>query len=294
MKYLLSSLLLLFSTSIIANQSINQTLAADKQGNVKIRVVSTDLEVVAWEKAEVRVVGELDDDIEEFIFEKSGNSILIEVRPENNSSHHWGGYDNAHLTIHVPSGSSVQSTAVSSDFTAIGVHGGLDATTVSGDIELSDITNGVEAESVSGDIELAKGGGKMKLTSVSGDITAVGKAQQFVVQTVSGDIEASIGKSDFVDLNSVSGDIEISFELAKDGRVDGSTVSGDIVLNFQNKTVNARFDLDTGPGGDIENSITRDRPDSSFIGSEEISFSSGNGDGSVELNTMSGTIELNH
>jgi hypothetical protein len=71
-------------------------------------------------------------------------------------------------------------------------------------------------------------------------------------------------------------------------------VSGDIVLKFKNKTVNARFDLDTGPGGDIENSITNDRPDSSFIGSEEISFTSGNGDGSVELNTMSGTIELNH
>lgn len=293
MKYLLSSLLLLISASAIAGQSINKTLAADINGDVTIRVVRTDLEVIAWDKAEVRVVGELDDDIKEFIFKKSGNSILIEVKPKNGSGHRWGS-NNAELTIHVPAGSSVQSAAVSSDFTAIGIQGGIDTTTVSGDIELSEISDGVEAESVSGDIELENGSGKIRLSSVSGDITAAGSATHFIVQTVSGDIEASIGKTDLLDLNSVSGDIDIIFELAIDGRVDGSTVSGDIVLNFKSEIVNARFDLDTGPGGDIENSITKDRPDSSFIGSEEISFTSGNGDGSVELNTMSGTIELNH
>ena len=84
----------------------------------------------------------------------------------------------------------------------------------------------------------------------------------------------------------------MDFELLEDGRVDAETVSGDIDLEFSSSTVNAWFEINTGPGGDIRNELTQDRPDSSFIGAEEIQFKSGDGSATVEISTMSGTVSL--
>jgi len=295
MKYQISSLLLLIaiSTTTFAGEKIDKTLAVQPNGSVEIIVVKTDVEVKVWDKAEVRVVGELDDAAERFIFETSGSETTIEIEiDDGHFGRHWSMDSDSHLTIHIPSNSSLHAGGVSSDFSVTGVKGGTEVESVSGDIDIIGSIERIEIESVSGDINIKDSSGKMDISSVSGDITTNGKALHFTAQTVSGDIEASIGISEQLDLTTVSGDIEIDFVLAEDGHIEADTVSGDVTLNFANDVVNARFDIDTGPGGDIDNNITDDKPDSSFIGSEEIKFTSGNGNGTVDINTMSGNIDL--
>ena len=295
MKYQISSLLFLLaiSATTFAGEKIDRTLDVQSDGSVEIIVVKTDVEVKVWNKSEVRVVGELDDAAERFTFETAGSKTTIEVEIDNGTfGRHWSMDSDSHLTIHIPSNSSLHAGGVSSDFIVTGVEGGTDVESVSGDIEIIGSIERIDIESVSGDIDIKDSSGKMDVSSVSGDITAIGKALHFAAQTVSGDIEASIGLSEQLDLTTVSGDIEIDFTLAEDGHIEADTVSGDITLNFANDVINARFDIDTGPGGDIDNNITDDKPDSSFIGSEEIKFTSGNGNGSVDINTMSGNIDL--
>ena len=275
-----------------AGEAIDKSLNVQSDGEVLISVVRGDIEVQSWDKAEVRVSGALDDATEQFIFETSGDRTVIKVKINDGFFNKNWNADDTQLTIYVPKESSVDAGGVSTDFVITGVIGGLSSNSVSGDITVKGIHKSLDLQSVSGDIQVRKSQGKMQLTSVSGDISATGKAHYFDATTVSGDIEADIGLANLIRLSTVSGDIEIQFSLAEDGSLNARTVSGDQTLVFGSSTINAKFDINTGPGGDIRNSITEHHSDSSFIGSEKIKFKSGNGNGSVELDTMSGSIKI--
>lgn len=291
MRYLILSLLIAISAPAIAKK-VDETLAVERAGKVGISVVRGDVDVMTWKKSEVRVVGELDDAVRKFIFETDKGETRIKVELDDGFFHKGWSSEDTDLDIFVPQDSEVETDGVSVDYKIIGVKGGLRANTVSGDLDISEIEKELDLQTVSGDIRVMDSSGRMKLSSVSGDIDTDGDAEFFDATTVSGDVEASIGRTGVLELSSVSGDLEIKFELADDGRVDAETVSGDVSLEFGNSVVNARFKIDTGPGGDIRNRITDDRSDESFIGSEKIKFESGNGDGTVEISTMSGTIEV--
>ena len=275
-----------------AGEAIDKSLKVQADGEVRISVVRGDIVIKSWDKTEVRVSGELDDATEQFIFETSGDRTIIKVEINDGFFNKNWNADDTELTIYVPKESSIDAGGVSTDFAISGVIGGLNSNSVSGDITVEGIQKLLDLQSVSGDIQVRKSQGKMQLASVSGDIDVSGKAHYFDATTVSGDIEADIGLANLINVSTVSGDIEIHFSLAEDGSLNARTVSGDQTLVFGSSTINAKFDINTGPGGDIRNAITEHHSASSFIGSEKVKFKSGNGNGSVELDTMSGSIKI--
>ena len=292
MRLLLFITFLFFSFSAYSGEKIDRTLDADPDGEVHIDIMRGDVDVKTWNKSAVKVEGRLDDATKEFIFKRVGDKILIKVKIDGGFFNKNWNSDDTEITVYVPRDSALESAGVSTDFDIAGVQGGVNVNSVSGDIDVDEAIGEIDVETVSGDVRVTDSEGTMELASVSGDIEAFGTATRFDATTVSGDVKAKIGLTDLIDLSSVSGDLDINFELAKGGRIEARTVSGDITLIFGNKPVNARFDIDTGPGGDIKNSITDDKAESSFIGSENVRFKSGNGKGSVELETMSGTITI--
>lgn len=295
MKVLIILITIAFTTSAFAGKKIDETLSVGPGGKISIDVVRGDVQVETWDKSAVRVTGELDDATKKFIFEADENDAHIKVKIDDSFFKHNWGSGGSDLTVYIPESSSLEASGVSTDYDIDGIQGGVTLGSVSGDIDAQNISKKIDLNSVSGDIKISDSSGKMTVESVSGDVEVDGKAQHFDVHSVSGDIEADIGFTELVDLASVSGDINLLFELSDDGRVDASTVSGDIHLTFGNNKINAQFDLNTGPGGDIVNRITKDRPDtSSFIGSESIRFKSGNGSAVVEVETMSGSIEISN
>lgn len=282
---------ILISTSLEA-KDVSETLAVEAEGTVRVEVARGRVEVQGWNKNQVQVSGELDSSVDNFVFVTDGYDTRIEVEMnEGFFGKRWRS-DATNLTIHMPTSNALTVGGVATEISINGIAGGIDAGSVSGDIAVSNGADNLKLETVSGDILVSDSWGKMKVASVSGDIHIDGRAEFFDAQTVSGDIQAKIDKSDNVDLTSVSGDIELRLELATGGRVEADTVSGDITLEFDNNEIDARFEIDTGPGGDIRNSISKHKPESSIIGAEEIRFSTGKGSAIVEISTMSGTIEL--
>ena len=291
--FLFASMLGLLATlPSAAAESVSETLDVEPDGKVRVSVVRGEVEVHGWEKNQVRVTGELDDATEEFIFKTDGDDTVIKVEIDDGYWDKKWNTSETDLVIHIPEPSRLIVSGVSTDVDVNKIRGGVELNSVSGEIEVNDVAEKVNVETVSGDVRITNSWGKMKVSSVSGDIDTDGKAVYFDAQSVSGDIEAVIGESEIVELTSVSGDIELKFSLMDDGRVDAETVSGDIELQFKNEPVNAYFEINTGPGGDIRNSITQDKPESSFIGAEEIQFKSGDGSATVEISTMSGTVSL--
>ncbi|NND82008.1 MAG: DUF4097 family beta strand repeat protein [Gammaproteobacteria bacterium] len=287
-----SFLACLMATSALARNPVEQTLTASADGKVKIKVIDGDVVVKTWNKAEVSVFGELDKDANQFIFESRGDEILIEVKGDHDWRKHSWESNSVDLIITVPSASSVEATSSSAEFVIEGVQGDVHAHSASGDITLVDVSGAISLQSMSGDLRVMKSSGKLNLSSVSGDIDVEGNAQHLDVTTVSGDVDAKLARVELMDFTSVSGDLEVQFELADKGRIDANTVSGDMRFDFANKKINARFDIETGPGGDIENQLSDARAESSFIGAEKLKFELGSGRATIELRTMSGTIDL--
>ena len=293
MKYLIICLGLVISTSAFAGKEVDETLDLRPGGKISIDIMRGDVQIETWDESKIRVKGELDDAAKKFIFEADGDDAQIKVKVDDGFFNRNWSSDGSDLTIYIPESSSVDAGGVSTDFDVDGVQGGITINSVSGSIDAQNIAKSLNIESVSGDIEVSDSWGKMRLVSVSGDVKTDGKAKHFDVSTVSGDIDARIGLSELIDLASVSGDLEIQFDLEDDGRLEAGTVSGDVTLSFGDEDINASFDINTGPGGDIRNEISDDTvARSKFIGSENIKFKVGKGSARVDVETMSGTIEI--
>lgn len=290
MKHLLLLLLLGACTAAHADR-IDRTLSVDPNGNVRIDVVSGRVSVIGWDKPEVRVVGRVSNADEEFVFKTKGDDTRIEVESEHGF---WGNNDSGHasLEIYCPVNSNIRGDGASTEFSIKGISGSVNINTMSGDIDLEGGMGKVDLESVSGDVTVNEAKGRLNLASVSGDVIANALASLFDAQTVSGNITANVGTTENVELESVSGDIDIKLELADDGRLDADTVSGDIDIQFTNDNINASFDIETGPGGDIRNKLSEHKSTSNFSLSGSLSFEIGNGKGLINAETMSGTIKL--
>jgi DUF4097 and DUF4098 domain-containing protein YvlB len=291
MRFLITILVFAVSTSLHA-ESIDQTLTVDRSGTVNIEVVDGNVTIIAWDKPEVRVVGEVSNPEESFEFKTSGDDTYIEVENEHG---YWGRRNNhgsTSIKVYCPADSSIRAEGASATYSIKGIRGSVEVSTMSGNIDLEGGEGKVELESISGDVVVKNSKGKLNLASVSGDITANALASSFDAESVSGDIRAKVGSAESVELESVSGDIEIIFTMANKGRLDADTVSGDIDIEFENDDINASFDIETGPGGDIRNRISDDKSSNSFSLSGSLDFKVGKGDGSVNIETMSGTVTI--
>ena len=64
--------------------AVDATKAVKPDGDVDIRVVRGEVDIIGWDQPEVRVVGTLDEATKAFIFEVDGDETRIFVRLEEN------------------------------------------------------------------------------------------------------------------------------------------------------------------------------------------------------------------
>jgi DUF4097 and DUF4098 domain-containing protein YvlB len=307
---LIGSSLLIASAAYAEQRHVDKSLEASADGTVRVSVVRGEVRVVGWDKNQVEVRGELDEQLEEFIFEVNGNETRIEVRVPRTSSM---GYFNkeTNLAIRIPRNSRLVVSGVSTDVGAREVNSGVEIGVVSGDVSLQGGTDRIVLQTVSGEINLRDAGGRVRLKSVSGDIESFNTtgsgtygtvsgdmliengAEELKVESVSGDIEIIEGNFSRIAGHSVSGDIDIRGAFKKGGSIEFDNVSGTIRLTLA-EGVDSRFEVETGSGS-IRNRMTDDEPRvSKYVRDERLEFVIGKGAGEVILNTRSGDVVLSH
>ena len=271
-----------------AGEAVDRTLDVSANGLVRIENVRGRIAVEGWDRDQVQVVGTLDDQTKSFTFETSGATTTVRVETPNNLNRGEG----SNLVIHVPKASRVRADLVSAELHLTDLNGGVDGKTVSGDIEAADVGDRIELATVSGDVRLARGAGPTSFSSVSGDIQADADTTEIKISTVSGKARVtSTGRVRELTMHSVSGDLEVGAGLADGARVKGSTTSGDIRLAI-NPDAGVVVELKTTAGGGIRNTLTQDKPNRSISGAQTLDLTLGNGQGGVELTTVSGRVEL--
>ena len=271
-----------------SGEEIDVSKSAAVDGLVEIVNPRGEVTVVGWDKAEVSVSGELDDLTEEFQFEVDDNSTTIEIEIPRRAAN-WG--DGSDLMIHVPRSSRVSFEGVSSDGNFRQIEGGLRARTASGDLEAEEIASQLNLTSVSGDVRAEECDGQARVSTVSGEIELRLKSDKVVVDSVSGDVEVELDEFTRLHATVVSGDLDIEGQLGPSGDIEMSSVSGDIDLVLRGE-LNARINVETGPGGDITNNLTDDAVKTKFPTASNLDIRSGDGSSRINIRTVSGDINL--
>jgi DUF4097 and DUF4098 domain-containing protein YvlB len=298
-----------FSGFAADREKVDQTRPVVADGFVSVQVTRGDLHIEGWERSEVQVKGWMDEEAIEFVFEVNGNQTEIAVKIPRHTSG-WSARGETDLSIFVPMGSNIdvrgvstdigikkltagiKVNSVSGDVQVSQVQEGANLTTISGDIRLNDITGRVHGRSVSGDLVSVDVTGPASYESVSGDIEVKGSGTELIMETVSGELLVSTGEISELSGHTVSGDIEAAATLANGGNIDLRSTSGRIGLNLPVGT-SARFDLQSGSGGQIRNRLTDDEPRvSKYSRDSLLRFVMGDGAGEVTMETTSGRIVL--
>ncbi len=289
-------LALLTAPTAFAATPINETRPLDPRGRVEIENVKGSVQVRAWDRPEVKIEGSLGEGVERLEIEGDRSHLNVRVKYPNRGGVNLFGSDKSEptdLRLMVPLRADLDIDVVSADVDVEGVASNeLSVDAVSGDVTVAAAPREADFDSVSGDLTLTINSNRVSAETVSGDLMLRGRLDGEVdVETVSGRIDVSVLQSQVENLSgsTVSGDIRIDTGLANNGRISLETVSGDLVLRLpRNLSANVRGESFSGdlsaPGAQIIR--PKHGPGASF------DHRYGNGDGTVTIESFSGDATL--
>ena len=303
---------LALSPNALAGEKVDKTIETSSSPKLDIEHVNGSAEIKVWDKSQVRVVGELGDRTEEFVFEKRGDVVVIHVEVKRKSKQWYGNNnDGDELTIYAPIDSDLHYTAVNADVIATGIQNAVDIEVVNGDVTIENSGSHIEVESVNGDIELLNvvgdldvetvngdievthtGSNEISFTSVNGDLDVNTTSPEVAVETVNGRIELTLAAIDRLEIDTVNGKTTASMSLNDNGQVKANSVGGAVSLAFQ-QGVSAQFDIEAHAGGNIKNNISDDEVKKPKYGpSRWLRFIQNGGSANVDISTVHGRIEI--
>ncbi len=264
------------------SRPIQERRALKPDARIQVRNVQGSIEVEAWNRNELELTGELGPDVEKLEITGNESSLRIEVKLPKDNDHDVDG--DTTLRLRVPAGVTLEAEGVSADVTVKGLTGPVTAESVSGDVRLDVESARLEASSVSGDVEADAPATESRVSSVSGDVTVRRARGELRCETVSGEINIQGSELRSLEAKSVSGDLDLDIEPARDAEIRAETLSGEVRMILPSEP-DGRVRVETYSGeidaawwrlDDEEQEIRRD----------------GKGKGSLYVQSFSGDIEL--
>jgi len=284
-------------------EKFEKTVSLAKDGEVILKNISGDIEVKSWDKDEVKIdalkvskastLAEAKENTKkvEIVVKKEGKTLRIETKyPENRSIWRKKSLNvSVNYRLWIPSKASVKINSVSGDVGLEEIGGAAKVKVVSGDVEVRKADKGVDCETVSGDLEIQDITGDAYLKSVSGDITGERIKGSIKAEVVSGEIELrEVSEAKVVEGKTISGSVIYQGKISRDGRYDLNSHSGNINVTLPS---NSSFELEAKTfSGKIESDF--DIKISGTISKRKIHGVVNEGGAVVKLSVFSGNISL--
>ncbi|HEX6738408.1 MAG TPA: DUF4097 family beta strand repeat-containing protein [Vicinamibacteria bacterium] len=278
--------LALLAGSAAAQSRVEERRPAAPDGLVQIDNPAGSTRVVGWDRPEILVTGTLGAGAEGLTFEATKRRADIGVETEGNP--HSAAAD---LEIKVPAGSRVEIESFNATIDVSGIKGSLKADTVQGRIVITASTGEVEADAVNGSIEISGAPKRVHAESVNGAVTISGASGEVQASTVNGRLAVSGGSFERVGLETVNGRVSFEGELRSGADLSAESVGGSVELRLPART-SAEFTVATF-SGEVRNDFgPAAKPANRWTSEKELSFTVGNGSAKVNIETLSGDIEI--
>lgn len=295
----------------VAGEKIDETINVPVNKRIFIDNQRGDVRVEGWDKAELKISGELDDKAQGYRLEIEGDRIEFIVKMPRTTSSGWSRNDGSNLTIFMPKTSELELSGVNVNVIASNLSMGSDIDVVNGDITLSAISGDISVETVNGDVDAVglsgdiryetvngeindkDSKGTLRFTAVNGDIKSKTQAQDVRLENVNGDIDFAFDAIKRLRINTVNGEAEVHINrLLDNADVRFESVSGDAEFYFP-ADVSAEFEIEAHANGKIINQLSADKVNKAKYGpASELEFSINGGNADIEMDTISGRIEL--
>jgi len=134
-------------------------------------------------------------------------------------------------TVTAPAGTRLTVRSISGNTVVKGITGDVSADVVSGGIRISDAGSVSSATTISGDVQITNASvkGSMNVSTVSGTMTLDQiKCQRLSGSVISGEVHAKDVACDNAELKSLSGSVDYTGPLTKNGRYELQTHSGNV------------------------------------------------------------------
>jgi Putative adhesin len=240
----------------------------------------------------------------QIIVDERAGRVDVRTEHERNRYDRDGRNDRVSVdyTVTVPGGATVDAKSISGDVKVSNVQGAVRAESISGTVTTSATPRLEMAKSISGDVVLTDAGADADLSAgtVSGNVRANGlKARALELGTISGDVVLTNVACDRLGVKSVSGNLEYSGTIARNGRYDVNSHSGNIRFTLSGST---GFELTANTfSGSIRSelplTIGGDRRDDGRVrrrgpNNRSIQATFGDGSAALTIRTFSGDIVI--
>ncbi len=278
----------------LADTPIQLRHDASPTAHVSISNIAGTVNVIAWDRNEVQVRGQLGNGAKPLAITGSNTDMAIKVEPQGGSGwFNWKGDNNmapTTLELHVPKAASLDIDVVSAPLVIDGMDGGnIEVNAVSGKARINARTPSLKVDSVSGGIELAGHAGQADLQTVSGDILAPVLGSEVQLQTISGRIQADGGPWKKLTLSTVSGNVQLTGALATDGNIGIDSMSGDVQLQLPAST-SGNLHASSFSGNLRSDFGTPKEPEHGPGSSLDVRL--GDGRGKINVETFSGDLRV--
>ncbi|MCG6958050.1 MAG: DUF4097 domain-containing protein [Gemmatimonadetes bacterium] len=220
----MSVAILLTSLVVLGGPVRPDTTVTLRRGDrVQVRDLGGELEVRAWDRAEMEVTSE-DRSAGNVTVSRNGSRVLLE--PEGRK----GRREDVVMTIRLPSWAALDVQGRELDVDISGTAGDVSVRNVSGDIRVQKTT---------GDLDLSSVEGEVTVTDARGSVRAHSRGDDVTLTRIVGDVDAGTGdgnvRLDGIDAASVSGetldgDVYFAGSLMAGGRYSFSVHDGDATL----------------------------------------------------------------
>ena len=274
------------ATLMLSNISGNIQIVPGTAGSIEVEALTH-----AWgpnpEQAKQR--------LQDAIIETYASGNRVEVRVEHGQRRDARGVD-VEFNVKVPPDAAVDLRTVSGDVRITNVKGEVRVQGVSGNVVLEGTARVATVKTVSGDLTINNGGSDLQvaLSTVNGNLQVQTLAARAIdVDTINGDVRIAGWSGDRAHIRSLDGDLDVQTSLTKGGRYEIESHSGNINLSLAEQpgfeleahTFNGRIRIDfpIRSEGPIRDS---DR------GPRSVRGTYGDGSSSLRLQTFNGNLTV--
>jgi DUF4097 and DUF4098 domain-containing protein YvlB len=268
--------------ALAPSQQADTTFAVEAGGRLEVNQIEGVVSIRTWDRAEVRVVADYDEDEGRIDIRQSGGTVHLSAKGE------WGEPVYAEFDITMPRRMAMELTGVTLDVSIEGSEGDVSISTAEGDITLVGGSGNIGLNAVEGTVRVTSASGKIAINAVDGDVSVSRSEGAIALTAVDGDVVLEGIRSDNISVNAVDGDISYDGTITDGGRYVLSTHDGDLNVTIPNGA-NARISIDTF-SGDLDTDFPVELEGD--FGKKRISFTVGTGKALVELSAFDGTISL--
>jgi DUF4097 and DUF4098 domain-containing protein YvlB len=298
-------------------EKFEKTESLARDGKVEIRNISGDVEVMTWDRGDVKIdalkiskASSLEKAKEyaskvKIVVSREDGILKVETKYPKPSIK--GMSVSVDYKVMIPSQAAIGAKSVSGnvslenvggkavaetksgDVTVKGAENGANAETVSGNVLAEDVKNGVYCKTASGDVDAKNITGNADLNCVSGDVTGENIRGDVEADTVSGSVKLmGITGADVVKGKTMSGSVIYQGEINPNGRYSLNAHSGKVEMSIP---AGSAFDLNASVfSGTIKTEF--EVMMSGKLSKKKISGSVNGGGADVNLKTFSGNVYL--